>query len=730
MTRLVFVAACVGLSTGCAFLSRYDTPTPLSQSSPDLAGHVTSRTADWLIAGQGDPADQHVDLTFEAAGRGVAEGGGLEIMLGHVLPTDQQIYTPFSLTATSAYFFRVHMLKDVEATSSNKDVRLRVEPARPGRSMRDVFRYVKYKRSDEGEVHRDSLLRQIDNDDAVRITVVRGALAPGDTIDVRIGKKGGLTAPTHEAELQIVVRLDGDGDGTFGLLADAPSFQVYSREVDAVELLAPSTLVVGETSHMTLRVEDGEFLPNLARFQHAHITMEPADGLEFAPVLDVSGSLTSWDGCVTQVPVTARTPGLYRLRGAIEVDGKTLQILSNPIQVTAEPPAHRVYFGDLHVHSVLSYDADRPPQYVYERMRGQERYDFASLSDHDMIGAVPFAPRTGIQGRNDSEWAYARQIADQFNEPGSFVTLYAYEWTSYFYGHRNVYWSPTEVDPPLVHHNQASRFPEKPDELAPVEMQERLQGHDYITIPHSTAWPTGDQHFHWGPYSNDLGYFGSPRGWMQQRLVEMYSTHGTSEFFNNEYATDKGHAEAPIKSRLIKGLMGYNIRQAPADSGNFVRDALGAGWRMGFVADSDEHYLSHINQAYGYGATAVIAPELTREALWGAMESRHTYAVTGARILLDFQVEDAFMGDALALGGRTTVHLRGAIHGVRELDFVQVIKFDGKQWSTPWALDVDGVLDTDLDWTDPTAAPGQIYYLRVRQKDGEYAWSSPVWLDP
>ena len=38
------------------------------------------------------------------------------------------------------------------------------------------------------------------------------------------------------------------------------------------------------------------------------------------------------------------------------------------------------------------------------------------------------------------------------------------------------------------------------------------------------------------------------------------------------------------------------------DSGNFVRDALQAGWRFGFIGSSDMHYLSHIDQAGAVGA--------------------------------------------------------------------------------------------------------------------------------
>ncbi len=707
------------------FFPKFDPLRPLSTNPVDLAGSVSSQTTDWVFAPVAEATPGRIALTFTAGASGVATGGGLKVMLGHVLPTVEQIYTPFSLTVTSAYFFKVNLLKDATATCSDPDVRLHVEAPRPGRSFGQLLRYVKYKRDAEGASVRDGLLRQIDNEFAVRITVTRGALKPGDTVTVTLGATKGLAPPPSEASWQIVTRLDGDG--TYGLLADAPDFDAYSHDTHRVVAIAPSTLYPGETSRMTLSTRDDDFLPNLTRFSQGVVTLDPVAGLSFPTAVTFTGGLESWEGSLTHVAITAETPGLYRVHGQATIDGKTFPVLSNPIEVVPVGE-QKVYFGDLHLHSILSYDADRPPEYVYWRQRYEERHDFAALSDHDMIGAVPFAARSTVSGRTPDEWAYAKALGDRLNQPGEFATILAYEWTSYYFGHRNIFFAAEETDPPLFHHNYPSDHPPF-DERSPGELRDALaaDAHRYIAIPHSTAWPTKNVRYEWGPGSGkDKHFLGDPSIWPEERELELYSTHGTSEYFDNEYAVDKGHPETPLKSGLLRKLLNYDIKQAPADSGNFGQDALAAGWRFGFVGSSDDHYLSHLDQAYKSGMAAVLAPALTRKDIWDGLYAHHSYAVTGVRILLHLTANGAPMGSVLS--GAGPVSFAARINGVGPLDRVELVKYDGHIWTSVYSFDAAGMLDHHFAAVD-NAKPGDLYYLRVRQVNGNRAWSSPVWVE-
>lgn len=727
---MILPSLLIGLSLqGCLFMRPYDTPLPLSDAAVDQQGRTRLDSPAWRIEGQSVPADNRIALTYTVGPDGMQKGDALKISLGHLLPTDQRIYTPFSLTATSAFFFHINLLQDVAVSASGEGARLRVHEPRPGHSLKQMFRYIKYKRSKEGQINRDNLLRQIDNEFAVLVKLRRGELKAGDTVRIEIGHRAGLEAPHREAELEVITRLDGDGDGRFGVVPDPPSLVVYSATPSSVRLIAPSVLWPDESARLVIRVEDDFFLPNLAHFDQGTVKLDPVEGLAFPTELALQTGDQPWDGTLTTLRVLATAEGLYRITGTATLDGRSFPIRSNPIRVAPQGEPH-VYFGDLHTHSVLSYDADRPPAYVWARQRDQERHDFAALTDHDMIGSVPFAPKTGIAGRTPDEWAYAQRLADEADQPGEFVTIKAYEWTSYYYGHRNLFFSPALEQPPLLHHNLASAG-EKPDEQTPGELIDGLGAAlDYIAIPHSTAWPTGGLNYTWGPGTpaHDHGHFGDPDAWPQQRLIELYSTHGTSEFHDNPYAVDKGHPEAPTDSKLVRKLLSYDIQQAPADSGNFTQDALGAGWKLGFIGSSDMHYLSHIDQAYKYGFAAVSAPGLTREDIWAGLKSRQTYATTGVRILLDLDVDGAAMGGVVALGERRQVPLRAEVNGTDALARVELVQYDGAAWAVVWSGDPQGALDFTVDQPTLAVKPGDVLYLRVAQKDGNMAWASPVWF--
>ena len=40
----------------------------------------------------------------------------------------------------------------------------------------------------------------------------------------------------------------------------------------------------------------------------------------------------------------------------------------------------------------------------------------------------------------------------------------------------------------------------------------------------------------------------------------------------------------------------------------------------------------------------------------------------------------------------------------------------------------DGPLDVSFEWEDNGEKQGDYYYVRVKQADDSYAWSSPIWV--
>jgi hypothetical protein len=105
----------------------------------------------------------------------------------------------------------------------------------------------------------------------------------------------------------------------------------------------------------------------------------------------------------------------------------------------------------------------------------------------------------------------------------------------------------------------------------------------------------------------------------------------------------------PTLDRLLE------VHSTHATSEWFLFDALKRGYRMGVISGSDgvdgRPAASHpghmgVRNVRG-GLTAAAMPELSRAALWSALKARHCYGTTGPRILLRLTAGDAQMGDDL-----------------------------------------------------------------------------------
>jgi hypothetical protein len=243
------------------------------------------------------------------------------------------------------------------------------------------------------------------------------------------------------------------------------------------------------------------------------------------------------------------------------------------------------------------------------------------------------------------------------------------------------------------------------------KLLERLQGVRALVIPHHTAWSGTD----WDAHDVDL-----------QRLVEVCSTHGRFEYPGN----------APIR-----------YRRDHLHPGKFVVDALARGYRLGFVGGSDSHGLrwhatemegraGHLppgtrvgwkEDAFRTGMTAILAPELTREALFEALYQRRCYATSGEPIVVDFRVNNELMGSmvTVAAAPQLTVAVRGTA-SLRALDIVR----SGHLFGGVQCLPGEGMKTLEVSLEDTMIIPGEehYYYVRVVQEDGNMAWSSPIWV--
>lgn len=366
-----------------------------------------------------------------------------------------------------------------------------------------------------------------------------------------------------------------------------------------------------------------------------------------------------------------------------------------------------VFFGDLHAHASVSpcYWKDCPycaPDDFFRYARTVSGLDFVALTDHD-------------HALDDETWGAVQDGVRRHYDPGQFVTFLGYEWTNNRYGHQNVYF-PGDAGPLIRARGEGGQF------ITPEDLWRRWKadGVRAISIPHH------------------VGVSQFPIDWTFYDPVFQPVTEVTSLWGNFL----KYHS--PSQTRISNLL-----------PGRFVSEALEDGYRLGFVGGSDSHDCRPGNPTFGgrikpnavagkpmghnplappnvthlgddtcntRGLTAVWASALTREALWDAIRRGHTYATTGARIYIRAGIGDAVPGDAV---GSLAAGLTVDVIGTHLLADVSVVFNNDTVYRV--APDSDRVQFT---WDLPPCEAGGFLYLRVRQRDGHQAWTSPMWIPP
>ncbi len=488
------------------------------------------------------------------------------------------------------------------------------------------------------------------------------AFAPGEQVTFRYGNNPQVDKFAEEEELfQLFV--DADGDGHSACIENPPTIQTLAREAIRLNVSAPSQVTVGETIRVSVAPLDAlgnwSWLPGgeyrLAVI-HGEQTVEAASVTVDEGRKKISFSHTLDD------------EGIY----FFSVQGPGLEGRSNVTLCQQDAPRLNLYFGDIHGHSRMS-DGSGTPEDYYRYARDVSRLDIAALTDHADYGTIP------IKGE---AWARIKQAANDAYDPGAFVTYVAFEWTSWVYGHRNVYYR--DGSGPVFRSID-------PESDTPQEIWNLIRPYEAMTVAH---------HVGGGPIATDWSIAPGDREW----LVEICSIHGSSEYYGGEAAI-------------------YNPQE-----GAFVRDTLAKGYKLGIIASGDTHDGHPGQRSAGSivnGTVAVYSAELTREAIWEAFRRRHVYGTSGPKIILNFRVADSPMGSEVAWKasqGPLSIAVRAI--GCDDIAAIQIIRNGEVVFAQPG----DGVFVQFL-LGDPGPPSGRSwYYARILQDDGNMAWSSPVWV--
>jgi hypothetical protein len=197
---------------------------------------------------------------------------------------------------------------------------------------------------------------------------------------------------------------------------------------------------------------------------------------------------------------------------------------------------------------------------------------------------------------------------------------------------------------------------------------------------------------------------------------------------------------AHIGGRYADIRMAHDARiersvEVHSDWGTFewlLHDALGQGYRVGILANSDGHKGRHgashpgasLFGAYG-GLSCLMASELTRTGLADALRRRHHYATTGCRLVLDvratFDSNAQLFAEDPQLGPTTSADVRTAIMGdiLRSADNVLEVTVEAVASAPIERLEIRNGLDVLETWRPyDEAALGR--RIRVIWEGSEY----------
>ncbi|MFC1558314.1 DUF3604 domain-containing protein [candidate division KSB1 bacterium] len=289
---------------------------------------------------------------------------------------------------------------------------------------------------------------------------------------------------------------------------------------------------------------------------------------------------------------------------------------------------NRPFWGELHTHTKLS-DGNGSPEDNFEIAK--KHLDFWTMADHAFDETVfyryPVKIARGDQFLND-HWERVQKLCRDYEVNGHFIPFLGYEWTSFRYGHHNVYY--LEYDQPI-------RIPPTLPEL-----YASLRNVDAMVIPHHTGYPVRKTGKDWDYFDERLSPF-----------AEIYSVHGSSE-----------------ESRGVTPLLTGGSWMGPGESGGSIQEGLARGYKFGIIASSDSHG-GHPG-VYDLGLMGVYAKELTRKSLWEAFQNKRVFGVTGDRITLDFSVNGYPMGSIINGAKKRKINISAI--GWDKIDRIDIVK--------------------------------------------------------
>jgi hypothetical protein len=267
-----------------------------------------------------------------------------------------------------------------------------------------------------------------------------------------------------------------------------------------------------------------------------------------------------------------------------------------------------------------------------------------------------------------TEWTSLKNAASTYTSNGNFVALYGQEFGSLNdFGHANIWECPS---------------------LCPVDTND-LSGF-----------------YSWVDSQNAMSGFNHPS-----------PSYGTN-FNNFAYSTNANDNMFAIEL--------FNGKRESSYEAQYIT-ALENGWHVGAIANQDNHNKKWGDDTTSEGRiylTGVHAQALTKNDILDALKNKRTYAMTVSpsndRIMLWFSANEQPMGSTISPG---TVTIRAKVQA--QTNFQRLSFYNG--YTNSWSYKY--ISTNSYEWVmTVNAVAGSYFFLRAEQADGDYAYSSPIWV--
>ena len=489
------------------------------------------------------------------------------------------------------------------------------------------------------------------------------------------------------------------------ILDNSPTINVINENLNQINLIAPSIISVNEKFDILIRVED-KFKNLFEEFNDIIQLFETteSDELEFIRKINFDANNK---GILKIKDLILKKQGIFN----IGAQYNKIRYKSNPILCKKDHLRKRLYWGHIHGHSSKS-DGVRDIEEYFQNLINAG-LNFGTTTEHDHKWET-----------SDEDFEYIKTIAKKYCKNNEFISFFSYEWGTWYSGYGDVciYYFKDNIPIFRSEINKTNSIQKLVKTLKPYE-------NNILMIAHHTALRPGFRN--WDYLDNSL-----------EKLVEIYSTWG-----NQEYSYKDGNQIPPRYKFFGYGKFARKKGPILEKRNSFVLDALKRGYKLGFTAGGDDHFGVFPSGAiepdiglYPSGIMAVWADDLSKKSIWNALHNRKCYGTTGPRVIIEFFINDYFMGDIIKLNNSSNLEqqreIKFTIISPINIERIELIrngitflkKIVDTKTITHDLIDSDKFEKISLIHSINKSESFVFYYLRIFLSNENMAWSSPIWI--